>query len=569
MEPNLKESLFEEAFKIITINKNKANSLRQNSLKNKNDNDNLKIIQYLGELEYDLKTIYDILRDLKSSYFNMQSNLNNPKIKKDENIKEEQKYIKKDIKKDKKEQLYLKNDFGNKIEGNNKTYVMTSNQFEDNHRNNNIIDYFVNSYPRKGEYEKRMPRSMSCKSYIGNWNSNPNVDNLNNNYKYNNNNIRDLEYRNYLDNKFRDNDMDGSLSKDKTFKLNFDYDAYLTDYSLNRTNKNDLNNSGNDNNLNTNSKQNLNLSDLKNENDLNYDMNNKFNVPSQNKIGNPINNYNIRNINENQYNKEKGNNNNNNNIFTFSDQKNNNNAGINNYNITFDPKNKQNFNNNINSNDFQNNNIINKNIEDNISNNKNIDFNNDRDENISNSNNFINNNLNNKFNPYNIKDNNRNLNQNNNNNQNYINYNNQLNNKKDNNTENNYDSDEELLEEKREIIRSIISEIMQDKNKLEILKKELGDDIGQKLLNGNISEEELYKVAGVLKNYQINSNKKAKNKYYTKKKFNQPSDKILLKESLNDKRYNFREFPRGWNSTKDYFVNNGSTFLKIIEDKNN
>ena len=271
-------------------------------------------------------------------------------------------------------------------------------------------------------------------------------------------------------------------------------------------------------------------------------------------------------MNENQYNKEKGNENKN--IFTFSEPKNNNNIGdINNYDITFDPKNKQNIN-NINSNVFDNNKKINNkniktNLDDNIDNN-NIIFKNDKDENDSNPD-FIYNNEKNKFNSYNIKENNRNLNQNNIN-QNYNN-NNQLNNKNGNNIENNYDSDEELQEQKKEIIKSIISEIIQDKNKLDILKKELGDNIGQKLLNGNINEEELYKVAEILKNYQINSNKKSKKKYYTKKKFNQPSDKILLKESLNDKRYNYREFPRGWNSTNDYFVNNGSTFLKSNRGK--
>ena len=562
MEPNLKESLFEEAFKIITINKNKANSLRQSSLKNNKD-DNLEIIKYLGELEYDLKTIYDILKDLKLAYFNKQTNLEKPKSN-NKNIKEEKKYTKKDIKKNNKE-IFLKNDFDYKIEGNNKTYVMTSNQFEDNRKNNNIIDYFINSYPRRGEYNNKIPRSMSCKSYIGNWNSNSiglNPDNFNNNYNYKKN-IRDLEYRNYFDNKFIDNNnTNGSISKDKTFKLNFDYDAYLTDYSLNRTNKNDLNNSDNDflnNNLN-NSKQNLNLSDLKNEKD--YDLNNKFNVPLQKKIiGNSINNYKINNINENQYNKGKENENENNNIFTFSEPKSNNILNINDYNITFESKNRQNFN-NINSNAFDKNKITNNknfknNLEDNNINNKNINFKNDKDGNVSNTN-FIYNNENSKLNPYNFEENNRNLNQNINNRQIYIN-NKQLNNKKDNNDD--YDSDEELQEQKKEIIKSIISEIIQDKSKLDILKKELGDNIGQKLLNGNISEEELYKVAEVLKNNQINNNKKFKNKY-SKKKFNQPSDKILLKESINNKRYNFREFPRGWNSTKDYFVNNGSTFLK-------
>ena len=51
------------------------------------------------------------------------------------------------------------------------------------------------------------------------------------------------------------------------------------------------------------------------------------------------------------------------------------------------------------------------------------------------------------------------------------------------------------------------------------------------------------------------------------KKYNQPADKILLKEALDDKRYNYREYPRGWSSTKDFFVNNGSMFLKDYRKK--
>ena len=119
---------------------------------------------------------------------------------------------------------------------------------------------------------------------------------------------------------------------------------------------------------------------------------------------------------------------------------------------------------------------------------------------------------------------------------------------------------EELENQKKEIIKTIISEIFQDTNKLNLLKKKLGEDIGEKLLSGNINEKELYKVVKILKKEQENRLKR-KN-IFQKKKFNQPSDKILLKEKLNNKRYNFREFPRGWSSTKDYFINNGTTLIK-------
>ena len=120
--------------------------------------------------------------------------------------------------------------------------------------------------------------------------------------------------------------------------------------------------------------------------------------------------------------------------------------------------------------------------------------------------------------------------------------------------------EEEIEEQKKEIIKNIISEIFQDTTKLYFLKKELGEDIGEKLLSGNITEKELYKVVKELK--KIQENNLRKKKLFPKKKFNQPSDKILLKQKLSNKRYNFREFPRGWSSTKDYFINNGTPLIK-------
>jgi hypothetical protein len=120
--------------------------------------------------------------------------------------------------------------------------------------------------------------------------------------------------------------------------------------------------------------------------------------------------------------------------------------------------------------------------------------------------------------------------------------------------------EEELERQKRDIIRNIITEICQDAKKLNLLKKELGDDIGEKLLSGKINEKELYKVVEILKKNQENIMKRKK--VIQKKKFNQPSDKILLREKLNNKRYNFREYPRGWSSTKDYFINNGTTYIR-------
>ena len=48
---------------------------------------------------------------------------------------------------------------------------MTTSQIGYNQNyDNNINDYYINSFPRR-EYDKKLSRSISCKSYIGNWNS--------------------------------------------------------------------------------------------------------------------------------------------------------------------------------------------------------------------------------------------------------------------------------------------------------------------------------------------------------------------------------------------------------------
>ena len=656
MRPSLNDSVFDEGFKIITSNKSKANMLRQSLLKNnKDDSDlNMQIIQYLGEFEYDLKTLFDILRDLKLSFHEIHNTLINSDLnnKNNSNINEENKNeTKKEFNglknNNKKERLYLKNDYENfkkKCHTIRRTYAMTS-QLDDNSTNTNtnspnISEYYIKSYTRNNRNNRTLPRSMSCKSYIGNWNSNSNgFDSLYNDNNILNSNQKDNEYRSYIgNNQFVNNDLandhrqffdnnflDRSSSKDKTLKLNFDYDDYLTDYSLNKTNKKDLNNSNNDNVNNSN--QNLNMSDLKNDNNIN-NINKRKYIPyiNDNNNNNIDINLNKGNIisNKNENDKDNVNDNKNNNLFTFSEQRNSpNNPNIKDYIIAYDQKkmpiidNNNNKNNNLNikeNNENEDYNNIN-NINNKINNLNNLNNKNNYNDNMNNKyNNNINNNYNEKdklypnqkynndyYNNNNNNNNNNNINPNytvnpnidkgqnykdittknkllipdvnENQNQNYINYLNDNNNKNHNDnytgqdkTGNNYEEQEDgddLEDQKKEIIKQILSEIFQDTNKLDVLKAELGEDIGEELLNGNISEEKLYKVVEVLKNYQLNkTGMKKNNRHFPTKKFNQPIDKILLKESLDDKRYNYREYPRGWASTKDYFVNNGSTFIK-------
>ena len=73
----LNDSLFNEAFNIISTNKSKSNSLRQSLLQNLsyNEESNSNIIGFLGELEYDLNSLYDILKDLRFSFHDLHNNL--------------------------------------------------------------------------------------------------------------------------------------------------------------------------------------------------------------------------------------------------------------------------------------------------------------------------------------------------------------------------------------------------------------------------------------------------------------------------------------------------------------
>ena len=465
MELISKDSIFDEAFKIISTNKLKANSLRQSLLQNNNHNDelNLKVIQYLGEIEYDLKSLHDILRDLKISYNDIPNNLihssfRNNRIKEEENEKQFNDFDK----------------INNKLKEPSKTYYITSNKFGNNSKKNNNDDYYINSCPRPEKY-----RNISFNSYDGNWNSNIIPFYNNNKLNSNNNNKQDKEYERNI--------IDKDLPFKTKFKLNFDYDTYLTDYSLNKTNRIEPNNNERNSNYNDRG-QNLNLSDLQNENNFDNKNNSLNFVESKNYIR--------KNKLENE------------NIFTFGAPKNNQNSN-NDYIITFDP------------NKYQNNNY----------------------------------NLYNKNQEYNDK--NININQ-----RNKYSYNDFINNKYNKNENNNIEEDKNDIErEKAKILDKIIPDVLKDKKKLLLLKSELGDNIEEKLLNGNINEEDLFKVVQILKKNQELMNNKGK-KFFKKKKYNQPNDKILLKESLKNKRYNYREFPRGWTSTKDFFVNNGSTSIK-------
>ena len=500
MEPISIESQFDEAFKIISTNKSKANSLRQSLLKNNNYNcnQNMQTIQYLGEFEYDLKSLYDILREIKLSYHDTPGNLIHSLLlrnkRRDQIEKENEKNNRDCLFRNKKFPCLNKcfDEINNKLKGPCKTYCMSYSQLDTSQHNinDNLKDYHIKTCPRQDRI-----RSYSSKSYIGNWNTYSNgfnfsPGNKNNNYIRNNYPVDKFINNNsiYSDDKYPNTKFSGKgVPNSKKAILNYDYDTYLTDYSLNKTNRkdsitNDMNSNFSE------PRQNLSLSDFNNENKLN-------------------NNY----INPNQNQK-------NNNIFTFSEPRNNRNSDL----IDIGK--------NINNNKYSYNDFVkNKRNKSDIPNNKYT----------ANNNNNLDNNYKNKF------------------------YN-DMNNIDDKLNPDKNEKDDDLEEKKKEIIKKVISDIFQDSNKLDLLKSKFGDKIGEKLLSGNISEADLFKVVEILKNNQEEMDKRNKKfrRYFPTKKFNQPSDKVLLKELLNDKRYNYREFPRGWSSTKEFFINNGSTLSK-------
>jgi hypothetical protein len=125
-------------------------------------------------------------------------------------------------------------------------------------------------------------------------------------------------------------------------------------------------------------------------------------------------------------------------------------------------------------------------------------------------------------------------------------------------------NDDELDENKRkEIIKNVITLVLQDNNRLNILQKYFGDDICENLLKGNLNQDCLYKIVEILKNYQSNqkNSKNDKNlfrgsrknyKNWVQRRFNQQSD-ILLKDSLINKGFSYRDYPLGFLSMREEY----------------
>ena len=156
-------------------------------------------------------------------------------------------------------------------------------------------------------------------------------------------------------------------------------------------------------------------------------------------------------------------------------------------------------------------------------------------------------------------------------NENQIEMNQELSNNKNNNN----------LKDKINRIENIIQNALKDENTINKLKKKLGDNFIEKITKEDVTEEYLNKVENSLKEINLgkdNKNNITYNKYSNfkknnptnlpKKKFKDPIvnslyNKQKLKKEITDNKYHFKEYPRSWISSKDYFVNNNNQNGKI------
>ena len=144
------------------------------------------------------------------------------------------------------------------------------------------------------------------------------------------------------------------------------------------------------------------------------------------------------------------------------------------------------------------------------------------------------------------------------------------------------------LDDKINRVEKLVQNALNDENIIKYLSIRMGDDFIEKLKKGDVTEEYLNQIEQYIENYKedemlINNNKinssnslrknyKIDSKFLPKRKFKDPKDnddynKMQLKKQITDPRYHFREYPRGWNSSKEYFDNNKSSSGKIEKNQ--
>ena len=94
-------------------------------------------------------------------------------------------------------------------------------------------------------------------------------------------------------------------------------------------------------------------------------------------------------------------------------------------------------------------------------------------------------------------------------------------------------------------------------------KSMYGIDIENKLLHNQIDDKTLNEMDNILNKIikmsiwgEAKKKKKEKNKI--KFNYNPIEEKVKLKQALENKQALYKEYPRGWYSTKEYFINNGT-----------
>ena len=140
--------------------------------------------------------------------------------------------------------------------------------------------------------------------------------------------------------------------------------------------------------------------------------------------------------------------------------------------------------------------------------------------------------------------------------------------------ENSSHDDKTLSTDKITRVQKIVMEAFKDEDTVTKLKEKLGDDFEEKLTKAEVTEEYLAQIESAL--HEINTqnpqriskrlqiaqgvNQKKKSKDIAR---DQLYYKTQLKRAITDKQCYYKEYPRGWNSSKDYFVNNNTSDGKM------
>ena len=134
---------------------------------------------------------------------------------------------------------------------------------------------------------------------------------------------------------------------------------------------------------------------------------------------------------------------------------------------------------------------------------------------------------------------------------------------------NNYRSNKNIHSNQKNKKISKISRCQKFLNKLHNQPKEIisrfknvyGNDIEMKLKTNEINNVNLNEMENIL-NKIIDMSIWGKDEKGSKKKFkyiyNPIQEKVKLKQALTNKQALYKEYPRGWHSTKEYFINNGT-----------